>query len=90
MDALTLRTPVLLRGFNSKGEPIVEINFDDMLKELKLSYDEFVDLCILCGCDYTDTIEGIGPITAYKLIQEHRTIEKILVHLAKENLREDK
>jgi len=51
-------TKVLLRGFNSKKEPIVEINYDEMLKGLGLSDLEFVDLCILCGCDYTVTIDG--------------------------------
>lgn len=34
MDALPLRTPVMLRGLNSKDDPIVEINFDEMLNEL--------------------------------------------------------
>jgi len=61
-----------------------------------MEYKEFVDLCILCGCDYTDTIDGIknfvfkinlgiGPVTAYKLVKEHKNIEKILEHLKKEN-----
>lgn len=71
MDALTFQTKVLLRGLNNKKEPITEINYDEMMKQLDMSYDEFVDMCILCGCDYTDSIEGVGPITAYKLIKEH-------------------
>ena len=29
-----------------------------MLSELKMTKEEFIDLCILCGCDYTETIEG--------------------------------
>lgn len=53
MDALTFRTPYLLKGFNNKKDPIYEICYEDMLKELDMTYDEFVDLCILCGCDYT-------------------------------------
>lgn len=32
MDTLTFGTQVLLRGFNSKKEPITEINFEEMLK----------------------------------------------------------
>lgn len=36
------------------------------------------DLCILLGCDYTDTIRGVGPKTALKLIREHGNIETIL------------
>jgi flap endonuclease-1 len=39
---------------------------------------QFVDLCILLGCDYCDPIKGIGPQTALKLIREHKSIETIL------------
>ena len=39
---------------------------------------QFVDLCILLGCDYCDAIKGIGPQTALKLIREHKSIETIL------------
>lgn len=85
MDALTFRTPILLRGFNTKKEPIYEICYDDMLKELELKYEQFVDLCILCGCDYTEKIEGIGPSTAYKLIKEFKNIEGVLAHVEKIN-----
>jgi flap endonuclease-1 len=61
-----------------------------MLDGFDLNYDQFVDLCILCGCDYTPTVDGIGPITAYKLIKAHDNLESVLIHLEKENLREDK
>lgn len=86
MDALTFQTPLLLRGFNSKKEPIVQISYDKMITELGLnSHLEFVDLCILCGCDYAGTISFVGPNTAYKLVKEHRTIEKIVEALEKKN-----
>jgi len=75
----------LLRGLNSKKEPIVEVNYEDMMKEFDMTYPEFVDLCILCGCDYTETIDGVGPITAFKLIKEFKTIEKVMEHLLLEN-----
>lgn len=56
MDALTFRTPKLLRRFTfSQGKDkqnILEIDFAIMLEGLGLTYDEFVDLCIMCGCDY--------------------------------------
>ena len=39
--------------------------------------DEFIDLCILCGCDYVDSIRGIGHKTAFKLMKKHRTLEKV-------------
>ena len=33
-----------------------------MLKELDMTYDEFVDLCILCGCDYVQAMDGIDNL----------------------------
>jgi flap endonuclease-1 len=47
MDALTFRSAVLLRGFNTKKEPIVEITYETVLEEFGMNYEEFVDLCIL-------------------------------------------
>ena len=38
-----------------------------MLEELQLTRDQFIDLCILCGCDYTDKIPGIGPVRALQV-----------------------
>lgn len=38
-------------------------------------------MCILLGCDYCDSIKGIGPKRAIDLIREHRSIEKILENI---------
>lgn len=35
----------------------------------------------MLGCDYCDTIKGVGPKTALKLIREHGCIENILKQL---------
>ena len=43
-----------------------------------MDMDQFIDLCIILGCDYCEKIRGVGPKSAIKLIQEHKTIEKIL------------
>ena len=75
MDALTFGTNYLLRGFNSKKEPICQIELAKVLEGFEMNMTEFIDLCILCGCDYTHSIGGMGPVTAFKLIQEHKTIE---------------
>ena len=36
---------------------------------------QFIDLCILLGCDYCDSLRGIGPKRAVELIKQHKTIE---------------
>jgi len=50
---------------------------DTILKGLQFSQDEFIDFCILCGCDYTCTIPKVGPVTALKLIKQNKMIENI-------------
>lgn len=80
MDALTFGSELLLRVSKEK---ITEINLQKILDELELSYEQFVDLCILCGCDYCGSIRGIGPKTALKLIRKHVTIEEIVKYLSK-------
>lgn len=35
-----------------------------VLEGLGLTMDQFVDLCILCGCDYCDTIRGDCSVPA--------------------------
>jgi flap endonuclease-1 len=40
-------------------------------------------LCILLGCDYCDSIKGIGPQKAVALIKEHKCLEKVIENLDK-------
>lgn len=45
--------------------------------------DQFIDLCILLGCDYVPKISGIGPQKAYDGIQKNGSIENFLASLDK-------
>lgn len=93
MDCLTFGAPLLLRGFTQrrdKKDPICEIELVDVLTQLDLTMDQFIDFCILCGCDYAKTIERMGPTTAYKMIQEHKNIEKILEVIQERNAQRQK
>jgi len=85
-DALTFGTPILCRHFTfseARKMPIMQMQLDEVLSGLELNMEQFIDLCILCGCDYTSTIKGIGPQKAYNLIKSHSTIEKALASLDK-------
>ncbi|KAJ1916513.1 Elongation of fatty acids protein 2 [Tieghemiomyces parasiticus] len=84
MDTMTFDSPVLLRHLTfseSRKLPIAEFRLDRVLADMALTRTEFVDLCILLGCDYCDSIKGIGPHRAYNLIQQHRSIDKIVENL---------
>ncbi|PUU81589.1 PIN domain-like protein [Tuber borchii] len=84
MDTLCFETPILLKKLmlsEMKKEPVQEIYLDRAMNGLGFTRDQFIDLCILLGCDYCDTIPKVGPTTALKLIRDHKSIEKVLEHL---------
>ena len=54
-----------------------------VLSGLEFTMDQFIDLCILLGCDYCDSIRGIGPKRAVELIRKHKDIETVLENLDK-------
>ncbi|KAA8587747.1 hypothetical protein FQN60_016609 [Etheostoma spectabile] len=63
---------------------VIEYSLPKLLEKLQISHEEFVDLCILLGCDYCDKIAGLGPRRALTLIQKHRTIENVVLHINRE------
>lgn len=77
MDLLTFGTKILLRDINKKV--IYKYILSKILDELKLTHLQFIDLCILLGCDYCPTIEKLGPKHAYELLKIHGSIENIIL-----------
>ncbi|KAF5275091.1 hypothetical protein FQA39_LY07028 [Lamprigera yunnana] len=84
MDALTFGSNILLRHLTvseARKLPIQEIHLDKILEGMNITHHEFIDLCILLGCDYTNSIRGIGPKRAIEFITQHKTIENILENI---------
>jgi flap endonuclease-1 len=65
----------------SRKLPVQELHFEKLMTVLGLSHAQFVDLCILMGCDYVPNIKGIGPKKAFELIKKHENIETILENI---------
>ncbi|CAM6092084.1 unnamed protein product [Calypogeia fissa] len=81
MDTLTFGATRFVRHLmepTSRKIAIMEFEVAKVLSELDLTMDQFIDVCILCGCDYCDTIKGVGAQTALKLIREHGSLEKVV------------
>ncbi|XP_037538102.1 probable flap endonuclease 1 homolog [Nematolebias whitei] len=82
MDTLPFGANVLIRQLNAKRDSeVVEYSLPKLLNNLQISHEELVDLCILLGCDYCDKIPGLGPKRALSLIQNHHTIENVVLHI---------
>ncbi|KAL8181467.1 UNVERIFIED_CONTAM: hypothetical protein K2H54_002772 [Gekko kuhli] len=81
LDALPFGSLLLLRHLNAKNGDLEEISLPVVLEKLKMTQEQFVDLCILLGCDYCGKIRGLGPKRALKLLQQHGNIERVLEHV---------
>lgn len=42
---------------------------------------QFIELCLLLGCDYLEPAKGVGPKTALKLMREHGNLANVVTHI---------
>jgi flap endonuclease-1 len=88
-DSVLFGSPRLVRYVTISGKeflpskgtsrPLVPelIELDALLKELRLTREQLVDLAILVGTDFNEGVQGVGPKTALKLIRSHGTLENL-------------
>lgn len=62
----------VITKFNEKGG--YSLKLDDVLQKLELSFEEFTDLCFICGTDFNGNIKGIGFIKGLQLIRKYKSI----------------
>ena len=82
MDSLVYGCPRLIRNCvdkKMKRKDIISIfNYNQIIQDFNLNHNEFIEFCVLCGCDYCKSVPKIGNLTAFKLIQKYKTIENII------------
>jgi 5'-3' exonuclease len=85
-DALVYGSPLVITEFGKYAynpetkrseEYFLCTRFDGLLDGLGLSYQTFVDLCIMAGCDYNDNIKQLGIGRAYTLLKQCQSIDSI-------------
>lgn len=90
-DCLTFGAPVLIRSVNVYNGKIKVAYLRKILDDLEINYHQFVDMCIMLGCDFNDRVKGFGPKNIMKKVKEvtkedkecRRIIEKIFETLPK-------
>jgi len=80
-DMLPYGCEVFITRLSGKNDNVIEFRLSRALELLSMTHEQFVDLCILCGCDYADKIYKIGVKTGYSLLKKHPNIEAILKHI---------
>ena len=74
-DVLVNGGKIFLRSVCADKNAVDEYCLEGIMTALDVNYNEFIDICILCGCDYTTKINGMGPLNAHKVIKKYKTIE---------------
>ena len=88
-DSLLYNCPRMIRNLSISGRRRVArsktyksinpelILLDKNLQILGISRAQLIDIAILVGTDYNDSVKGIGQKTALKLIKNHGSLERI-------------
>jgi 5'-3' exonuclease len=89
-DMLPLKCDVVVTGFKTnKLNNLKEYKLSNILEHLELTQEQFIDVCILSGCDYAQKIDKIAIKRAYQFIKKYKSIEKVLEYINKhEDLKE--
>lgn len=97
-DNLTYGCPLQIKGpsdeslYDEDGQKIDLLDcvrLDYILDDLEMSQDQFVDFCIMCGCDHNVNIPHIGPSKSFDLIKKYGTIDSLPSHFGKTPLTVD-
>ena len=76
MDLLLFGCSKVIRKFTiSQNKKMELIDLSKVIKGLNISMDSFIQLGILLGSDYAETVQGIGMVKAYEIITEYKNIE---------------
>ena len=76
-DVIAYKSPITICKLNTASGGCFSLNHKILLERLKLTDEQFLDHCIMCGTDYNKNIPGVGSLIAYKHILAHGSIEGI-------------
>lgn len=79
-DALVYGAPLTIREFTSEGPPEC-MDLEATLDKHAITWEQLVDIAILCGTDYNEGIRGIGPNGALAEVKQHGDLETVLAQL---------
>jgi flap endonuclease-1 len=90
-DMLTHGINRLVRGINDpslrRTQHVSVYCLSDILDEAKMSMNQFIDFCILCGCDYCPKISGIGGAIGLRLLRKHTNVNNIVSEIRDDSLK---
>jgi flap endonuclease-1 len=68
----------MMKNITNRMEPLVIVSGAEVRAELDLDRDAYIDFALLLGTDFSQRINNVGPVRAYKFIKNHGSIERII------------
>jgi flap endonuclease-1 len=82
MDTLAYGCPKVLRNCIDRSikrrDVLTCFSYEPIIEAFKMTHGQFVDVCILSGCDYCPTIPKIGTVRAFQYITQYGSIEGLI------------
>lgn len=78
-DILACGSPMMIKDIKFGKIMKAEVIFlEELLNILELTYDQFLDFCIMCGTDFNERYKGCGPVWIYNNILKHGSYYNIV------------
>jgi len=81
MDLLAFGCPAIIRNINFMDDYVDVYEINKIIPALEITHDQFIDMCIILGCDYADRLIGLKNSMALPLIKKYGNIENIIHNL---------
>jgi flap endonuclease-1 len=78
MDILTFGSPYVIRNLTSFKKKPIQISLEDIKTKFKWTQHQFIEFCILLGCDYTDHITDHNCNEIFDIYQTNKNIDESL------------
>jgi len=76
-DILVYGAKKIMKNFCIQEESFYLYERDKILDSIGFNNDEFIDMCILSGCDYAPKIKFVNSLKSFEMINSFRSIENI-------------
>jgi len=79
-DVLPLGVGMFIRNYGNWGDkrPCEAVPLSKVLSAIQLPFDTFLQMCILCGTDFTHHLHGMGPVKARKMLGTYKNLANYL------------
>jgi 5'-3' exonuclease len=82
-DTLAYGCEKTLKILKNSNSFFVETDMSVVLEKLGISFEQFLDMCVLSGCDYLEKVPYLKIENCFQLIKKHGNLEKAIQQIKK-------